>query len=63
MAQTVLAAAASSWAVLMGLAPLLQIRRIHFDEQHRAFEYMDMLASPSRFELHLKLGESDNPAV
>ena len=28
MAQTVLAAAASSWAVLMGLAPLLQIRRM-----------------------------------
>jgi MtN3 and saliva related transmembrane protein len=28
MAQTVLAAAASFWAVLMGLAPLLQIRRM-----------------------------------
>jgi uncharacterized protein with PQ loop repeat len=28
MAQTILAAAASSWAVLMGLAPLLQIRRM-----------------------------------
>jgi MtN3 and saliva related transmembrane protein len=28
MAQTVLAAAASSWAVLMGIAPLLQIRRM-----------------------------------
>jgi MtN3 and saliva related transmembrane protein len=28
MAPTVLAAAASSWAVLMGLAPLLQIRRM-----------------------------------
>jgi uncharacterized protein with PQ loop repeat len=28
MAQTVLTAAASSWAVLMGLAPLLQIRRM-----------------------------------
>jgi len=28
MAQTFLAAAASSWAVLMGLAPLLQIRRM-----------------------------------
>jgi MtN3 and saliva related transmembrane protein len=28
MAQTVLAAAASSWAVLMGVAPLLQIRRM-----------------------------------
>jgi MtN3 and saliva related transmembrane protein len=28
MAQTVLAAAAASWAVLMGVAPLLQIRRM-----------------------------------
>ncbi len=28
MAQTLLAAAASSWAVLMGIAPLLQIRRM-----------------------------------
>jgi MtN3 and saliva related transmembrane protein len=28
MARTVLAAAASSWTVLMGLAPLLQIRRM-----------------------------------
>jgi MtN3 and saliva related transmembrane protein len=28
MASTILAAAASSWAVLMGLAPLLQVRRM-----------------------------------
>ena len=28
MAQTVLATAASSWAVLMGIAPTLQIRRM-----------------------------------
>ncbi len=28
MAQTVLAVAASSWAVLMGVAPVLQIRRM-----------------------------------
>lgn len=28
MATTVLAAAASSWAVLMGIAPLLQVRRM-----------------------------------
>jgi MtN3 and saliva related transmembrane protein len=28
MAESILAAAASSWAVLMGLAPLLQIRRM-----------------------------------
>jgi uncharacterized protein with PQ loop repeat len=28
MARTVLATAASSWAVLMGIAPVLQIRRM-----------------------------------
>ena len=28
MAQTILATAASSWAVLMGIAPVLQIRRM-----------------------------------
>ena len=28
MAQTILAISASSWAVLMGIAPLLQIRRM-----------------------------------
>ena len=28
MAQTILATAASSWAVLMGVAPVLQIRRM-----------------------------------
>jgi GntR family transcriptional regulator len=42
-------------------APLLQIRRIHFDERRRPFEYMDMLAPPSRFELHMKLGVADMP--
>jgi MtN3 and saliva related transmembrane protein len=35
MAQTVLAAAASSWAVLMGLAPLLQIRRMLCERSSR----------------------------
>ena len=34
MAATVLAAAASSWAVLMGIAPVLQIRRM-LREQRR----------------------------
>lgn len=43
-------------------APLLQIRRIHFDEHLHPFEYMEMYASPSRFELHLTLGQSDMPA-
>lgn len=28
MAETILAATASSWAVLMGIAPVLQIRRM-----------------------------------
>jgi MtN3 and saliva related transmembrane protein len=35
MAQTVLAAAASSWAVLMGIAPLLQIRRMLHERSSR----------------------------
>jgi GntR family transcriptional regulator len=42
-------------------APLLQIRRIHFDEHQHPFEYMEMYASPSSFELHLTLGEDDMP--
>ena len=35
MAPTVLAAAASSWAVLMGLAPVLQIRRMLREQSSR----------------------------
>jgi MtN3 and saliva related transmembrane protein len=35
MAHTVLATAASSWAVLMGLAPLLQIRRMMRERSSR----------------------------
>lgn len=35
MAQTVLAAVASSWAVLMGLAPVLQIRRMMRERSSR----------------------------
>jgi GntR family transcriptional regulator len=42
-------------------APLLQIRRIHFDGRMKPFEYMDMLASPDRFELHMMLGADDMP--
>jgi GntR family transcriptional regulator len=44
-------------------APLLQIRRIHFNEQKKPFEYMVMLASPSRFELHMTLGAADMPGA
>src|ERR1700759_4731138 len=35
MAQTVLATAASSWAVLMGVAPVLQIRRMLREQSSR----------------------------
>ena len=35
MAQTVLATAASSWAVLMGIAPVLQIRRMLREQSSR----------------------------
>jgi len=42
-------------------APLLQIRRIHFDEKMQPFEYMEILASPARFELQMTLGSEDFP--
>jgi uncharacterized protein with PQ loop repeat len=35
MAQAVLAVAASSWAVLMGVAPVLQIRRMLHEQSSR----------------------------
>jgi len=35
MAATILAAAASSWAVLMGIAPVLQIRRMLREQSSR----------------------------
>ena len=35
MAETILAAAASSWAVLMGIAPVLQIRRMVREQSSR----------------------------
>jgi MtN3 and saliva related transmembrane protein len=35
MAQTALAVAASSWAILMGLAPVLQIRRMLREQSSR----------------------------
>jgi MtN3 and saliva related transmembrane protein len=35
MATTILAAAASSWAVLMGIAPVLQIRRMMHEKSSR----------------------------
>jgi MtN3 and saliva related transmembrane protein len=35
MAETILAAAASSWAVLMGVAPVLQIRRMLREQSSR----------------------------
>jgi MtN3 and saliva related transmembrane protein len=36
MAETVLAVTASSWAVVMGIAPLLQIRRMLSERSSRA---------------------------
>jgi GntR family transcriptional regulator len=42
-------------------APLLQIRRIHFDEKMQPFEYMEMLASPALFELQMTLDSKDLP--
>src|SRR5258708_37847488 len=45
MAQTVLAAAASDWAVLMGIAPLLQIRRMlrHHSSREVSVGYFTIL--------------------
>ena len=43
-------------------APLLQIRRIHYDDGMQPFEYFEMLASPSKFELQMTLGEQDMPS-
>jgi len=42
-------------------APLLQIRRIHFNERMQPFEYMEMLTSPAQFELQMTLGSEDFP--
>jgi DNA-binding GntR family transcriptional regulator len=42
-------------------APLLQIRRIHFDEKMQPFEYMEMVASPALFELQMRLNSKDFP--
>ncbi len=36
-------------------SPLLQIRRLHLDENRRPVEYLEILAPPSRFELHISL--------
>ena len=40
-------------------APLLQVRRIHYDDNGQPFEYMEMLASPTRFEMQMSIGEED----
>ena len=36
-------------------APLLQVRRLHRDESERPIEYLEMLASPTMFELEMAL--------
>jgi len=43
-------------------APLLQIRRQHFDQTGRPVEYFEMLASPSKFELHMILDADALPS-
>jgi GntR family transcriptional regulator len=43
-------------------APLLQVRRIHFDALMRPFEYMEYLASPAQFEIQMTLGAQDLPS-
>ena len=56
--------AAPSVASMLNLevgAPLLQVRRLHFDEFMRPFEYMEYLASPAHFEIQMTLGEQDLP--
>ena len=40
-------------------APLLQIRRQHFDKDSKPIEYFEMLASPTMFELYMTL-DADN---
>lgn len=39
--------------------PLLKIRRLHRDDTGRTVEYLEMLASPQRFELHMDLDADD----
>jgi GntR family transcriptional regulator len=47
-------AIASHLSVEIG-APLLQVRRLHRDETGRPIEYLEMLASPTMFELEMTL--------
>jgi GntR family transcriptional regulator len=42
-------------------APLLQIRRLHLDDQGQPFEYMEWFSSPANFELTMKLTQEDMP--
>jgi GntR family transcriptional regulator len=56
------AAADLSVAELLGLAvgePLIVVRRTYLDANGRFVEYLEMLASPSSFELHTTLGPAD----
>jgi len=43
-------------------APLLQVRRQHFDQSGRPIEYFEMLASPSKFELQMILDADALPS-
>lgn len=42
-------------------AALIQVRRIHFDQFKRPFEYMEYLASPAHFEIQMTLEGEDSP--
>ena len=64
--QVVTAAAAyPPVAERLGLAvgePLVVVRRTYLDREGRMVEYLEMLASPSSFELHTSLAPPDVPA-
>lgn len=46
---------ASRLAVEVG-SPLLQIERIHFDQNNEPVEYLEICAVPRFFELRMRLG-------
>jgi uncharacterized protein with PQ loop repeat len=56
MARTALAVAASSWAVLMGIAPVLQIRRMLREQSSRDLCVGYFLILPAGFLLWIAYG-------
>lgn len=43
-------------------APLIRVRQLHRDEHGRAVEYFEMLASPSAFEVRMRLDAATLPS-